>query len=279
MNSHIREHKIQKQQEHRSMTQKQAWSILERLQLNPVYYLNATKAQTQCLFIISLSAKKKDPSASQSCLFAGTESSFSLRGLTTQNIWRKPNGQATKLENVQACSPFQLMYIMVSLCRSHNNRRHQHKCLCHYVSDGLIDSHCGRAAFNWLWKSYKSQSPSHGVLTLYAIVLYCVQEQLLLPATSLALSLHGWIDTHFHMTRLWHGVRRCSGTGTKEPSSTAALPKRIMRRVQRGGFRYWRWQKSYFLFEKSQMWTREPFTANAIRLKLMLLFRLTQRLC
>lgn len=77
---------------------KQVLSILEQLKLNPVYYLKATKAQAHCLHIIYFSAKKEHQSASQSCLFAGTESSFSVRGLNTQNIWRKPNGQATNLK-------------------------------------------------------------------------------------------------------------------------------------------------------------------------------------
>lgn len=48
-----------KSNKHRSMTQKQVVSILELLQLNPVYYLDATKAQAQCLCIISSSAKRR----------------------------------------------------------------------------------------------------------------------------------------------------------------------------------------------------------------------------
>lgn len=122
------------------------------------------------------------------------------------------------------------MYIMLSLCRSHNNRRHQHKCFCYYMSDGLIDRNFAQC-FTDDKKTSTFENSSYGVLTLYAFVLYCVQKGFLVPTRSIAFSLHACIETHFHMTQLWNGVRRCSCisisalTRKQEQSCTDALSR------------------------------------------------------
>lgn len=135
---------------------KQVWSILELLQLNPLYYLDATKAQTQCLQTTQLHQavclREQDP-----------HFHFVVLLLKTFGGAKWPRNKA---ENVQACSWFQLMYIMVSLCRSHNNRRHEHKCLQYYVSDGVIDGHFAQTLSYWQKKSCTFGIPFYGVFNI-----------------------------------------------------------------------------------------------------------------
>lgn len=126
----------------------------------------------------------------------------------------KAKWPSNKTENVQACSSFRMMYIMLSLCRSNNNRRHQHKCLCYYVSDYFNrQTFCLSSSLVTI-NIRHFRVPSCGVLNYTPLfcTVDCIQEKLLLYSISRTFSLHAWIYTHFHTTQLWHWVRGCSGT-------------------------------------------------------------------